>query len=342
MSERKIGAETISPGTMTTTKEPTQGKQMTAAGKSFEERFLIIAGTSKAGTTSVFNYLARHPQICPAHKETRFFLDVSYPLSSKKRYQKDGPAVYLSLFESTGRQKEDNWRFEATPDYLYSENTADRIRQTLPNVRLMFILREPVSRLLSWYRFARRCGEIPARMTFDNYVEIQKSNQHNYIAQHPALSALQHGRYSLYLKRYLDLFERSAIDIRFYEDLARDPSAFMRSICVSCYLDASYFQDYRFEIVNKGSDVKSRRLHYLYQKGKRGLRKFVRGAPAARRWMKGINGKVERLYGTLNVLPTSDVTMSARTKQFLISYYENESDELAGLFGVWAPWPKRQ
>jgi hypothetical protein len=38
-------------------------------------RFLIIAGTSKAGTRSVFNYLAGHPQICPAEKETRFFLD---------------------------------------------------------------------------------------------------------------------------------------------------------------------------------------------------------------------------------------------------------------------------
>lgn len=50
-------------------------------------RFGIIGGGSKAGTTSVFNYLADHPEICAADaKETRFFLDADYPLPSKLRY----------------------------------------------------------------------------------------------------------------------------------------------------------------------------------------------------------------------------------------------------------------
>ena len=59
---------------------------MTLATKFQGESFLIIAGASKAGTTSVFNYLANHPQICASvAKETRFFLDLDYPLPSELR-----------------------------------------------------------------------------------------------------------------------------------------------------------------------------------------------------------------------------------------------------------------
>ena len=54
-------------------------------------RFLIVAGTTKAGTTSVFNYLARQPQICTAEREMRVFLDADYPVPSKRPYQKNSP-----------------------------------------------------------------------------------------------------------------------------------------------------------------------------------------------------------------------------------------------------------
>src|SRR5947199_9809161 len=104
--------------------------QMKSSAKFSGYRFLIIGGTSKAGTTSVFNYLAGHPEVCPAEKETRFFLDADYPLPSKRRYQENNSETYWSLFQS-GPQE--NWRFEATPDYLYSANSAGAIHKTLPN-----------------------------------------------------------------------------------------------------------------------------------------------------------------------------------------------------------------
>ena len=61
-------------------------------------RFLIIGGASKAGTTSMFSYLAEHPQICASHaKETRFFLDSDYPLSSPWRCAKNGKDAYFVI-----------------------------------------------------------------------------------------------------------------------------------------------------------------------------------------------------------------------------------------------------
>jgi hypothetical protein len=310
---------------------------MKNAGKFSAYRFLIIGGTSKASTTSVFNYLAGHPQICPAEKETRFFLDADYPLPSKKRYQKNGPETYLSLFDS-GPQE--NWRFEATPDYLYSANTPHVIHQTLANVRFIFILREPVVRLLSWYRFGRKRSEIGLKMTFDEYVAIQRGNGENVAGRrkHPAFYALQHGRYSVYLRPYLELFGKSLIHIVFYEELQRDPLVFMTSICRSVGIDETYFQGYRFDVANKGSDVRSPYLHKAYIESQGRIRKLARYTPALRLLLRQLRPKVDATYEKFNVIRGKKVAMSDSTKDFVSSYYEEEPARLSEMFGVEVPW----
>ena len=78
-------------------------KKMALTKNAADYRYLIIGGTTKAATTSLFIYLADHPSICAAtYKETRFFLSSDYPLPSKYRYREDqqGGAVeeYNLLF----------------------------------------------------------------------------------------------------------------------------------------------------------------------------------------------------------------------------------------------------
>lgn len=311
---------------------------MTNAAKFSAYRFLIIGGTSKAGTTSVFNYLAGHPQICASDKETRFFLDADYPLPSKHRCERNGPGTYLSLFDS-GPQE--NWRFEATPDYLYSPNTPQVIRQTLANVRFIFILREPFSRLLSWYRFGRKRSEIPLNMTFDEYVVIQRESADKLPdgRRHPAFRALQHGCYSLYLKQYLELFGKPSIDVAFYEELQRDPLTFMTCICRSVGIDETYFRGYRFDVANKGADLRSRFLHKAYVGGKQRVRQLVRHAPKFQLLLRKFRRKADATYERLNVTKDRKVTMSPSTKNFISSYYQAEPRRLQEMLGVEVPWP---
>ncbi|MEW6715877.1 MAG: hypothetical protein AB1345_00005, partial [Chloroflexota bacterium] len=84
-----------------------------------EKRFLIIAGTTRAGTTSLFKYLSDHPDVCAASvKETGFFLDADYPNPPPTKYRaEDGLSRYESYFSSC---PEKPVRLEATPGYLYS------------------------------------------------------------------------------------------------------------------------------------------------------------------------------------------------------------------------------
>jgi len=102
-------------------------------GKMSQGRYLIIGGTTKAGTTSLHAYLNDHPQVCASSiKETRFFLDRDYPLEAKYRSD-DGLEYYEEYFAHRGAAAV---RVEATPDYLYSPGTAARLAAALPQAAI--------------------------------------------------------------------------------------------------------------------------------------------------------------------------------------------------------------
>ena len=134
-------------------------------------KYLIVGGTTKAATTSLFAYLAAHPAICAAtYKETRFFLAKTYPLPSKYRYS--GNVEEYNLLFPEEDDGDSRIRLESTPDYLYCPNARERIAEFLPHAKLVFSLREPISRLISWYRFAKQNGTLPQTLSFDGYVEM--------------------------------------------------------------------------------------------------------------------------------------------------------------------------
>ena len=184
-------------------------------------QFLIIGGTTKAATTSLYYYLADHPSVCVSTlKETRFFIDEDYPVSPLGAKWADGIDKYEEFFNNCPNIG--CLRVEATPDYLYSSGTPKKIKKSLPNAKLLFILREPVSRLISWYKFAKQKAHISEQMSFDEYVEKQlkggqfekakqaklESSQNNFIPQYYFLSALEQGCYSTYLQQYFDILGR--------------------------------------------------------------------------------------------------------------------------------------
>jgi hypothetical protein len=302
------------------------------------ERFLIIGGTSKAATTSLFNYLERHPQISPSSaKETRFFLDEDYPLPSKLRYQKDGPDAYLTFYESSVNAPKGSWLLEASPDYLHSANAARMIGETLTNVRFVFILRHPVSRLVSWYRFGQAMNEIPTDLTFDEYV-FSQSNKTGNSSRHPAFLALEQGRYSGYLAPYFQRFGHEAVYVSFYEELQSDPLNFVLSLCRWAGIDEAYFNDYSFAVSNKSVHVRRPFMHRAYGELKQACRHKVRNLPGLRRLLKRARLFVEPVYERLNVVNESESALSPVVRQFLSDYYKEEFINLKKLLSVDLPW----
>lgn len=300
------------------------------------KRYLIIGGTTKAATTSLFNYLAGHPEVCPASfKETRFFLDRDYPVVVRRVFD-DTPDAYDALFGDCKK----GLRLEATPDYLYSLGTPDRIKEALPNVKFVFILRNPIDRLFSWYRFARQIGQLNEGTSFDIYVERQLlADSQAHAAQH--MLALEQGRYSVYLSRYFARFGVESVSVQRFEDLASSPRRTLQHICNFAGLNGGYYNDFEFAVHNKTRDMHLPAVNRLYRTLKATIRRRTHGTPWVHRRLRHISRTLEPLYSRLNARPNSSIRMSPETYKLLSQFYEPENEALRELLNLQqAPWPE--
>lgn len=187
--------------------------------------FCLIIGAAKAGTTSLFDILAHHPQVSgSALKETRFF-------SWDERFEKGIDWYEREYFSEAPAGVV---RLEATPSYLtWSEKTAPRIRQTLRDrpPALVAIFRDPVGRAYShyWHRvrmghetlpFTEALAQEDARLRA-NWDTLSREGNGKY-------GYARAGCYASRLRPFLEHFDRQQMHFLLQEDLR--PDVFPQSI----------------------------------------------------------------------------------------------------------------
>ncbi len=101
----------------------------------------IIAGATKCGTSSIYHYLSRHPQVLLSHKKELDFYWQHY---------KRGIDWYLAHFPTIS-DRPDFLTGEATPNYIRFPQVAQRIKDTFPQTKIIILLRNPVDRAISWH-----------------------------------------------------------------------------------------------------------------------------------------------------------------------------------------------
>src|SRR5690606_17337279 len=188
-------------------------------------RFIII-GAQKAGTSALFRMLSKHPQLLPpTHKEIHFF-------NEAEAYAKGLPH-YLSHFPvQPVRQR--RYTFEATPAYLFhAESTAPRIKQLLPKVTCIAILRDPVKRAYSAWNMFRDFRNDPQRVhlhdprSFQQAVEDELAGR----TEHIHHRYLARGHSAVQLAHFQAHFPPEQLLIRAYPELKRDAHAFVQDLC---------------------------------------------------------------------------------------------------------------
>lgn len=103
---------------------------------------LILPGAAKSGTSTLHFLLDQHPLVSmSSHKEPQFF-------SFDENYAR-GPDTHNALFDTSGGQRVFG---ESSQSYMVDATARDRIRQNLPGVKIIFVLRHPIERLWSHYR----------------------------------------------------------------------------------------------------------------------------------------------------------------------------------------------
>lgn len=181
----------------------------------------LIAGVQKAGTSSLYQLLKRHPAVgLSSMKEVHFFDDESLDWS-KPPYDR-----YHSFFPK--RRRAIVWG-EATPIYSYWPNALERIKAYRPDMKLILLFRDPISRAYSAWSHQRRSGREAlsfAQAIRDGRTRI--SDSPDYANRH--FSYVERGFYGKQLSRCFDMFPKSKILSLDFRQLSLDPSGLMQSV----------------------------------------------------------------------------------------------------------------
>lgn len=303
-------------------------------------KYLIIGGASKAGTTSAFEYLKDHPAVCGSYvKQTFYFLDAALRdsgLISIYDFEKD-PRAYQQFFRDCGDK---NVRLEASPDYLYSPGTARRIGDYLgegSDYYLIFLLRNPVSRVVSWFTYGKQQGKVPAEMDFKTFVEKNRPDVPYTFTDMP-FTAVYTGMYSRYLKPFFDVLGAARIRVYFYEDLIRDPKSFIEKLCRDTEIDPSFYETYAFGRYNESLDIKNARLAGGYAR----LRRWVMQTLYKNQLLYTLTGPFKRMiskaYKSMNTKPLEKPEIDPAALRSLEQVFTEDIQKLEKLLGQKTPW----
>lgn len=214
--------EKLGPLTPVARRLRNSGRQATSRWRRLPD-FLVI-GAQKSGTTSLYEYLGRHPRVDPAIAKGVHFFEEHYGR---------GLDWYRSRFpiRLAGRITG-----EATPDYLFYPAVPQRVSRDLPGVRLIALLRDPVARACSHYHHERALGfeDLPLEAALAAETdrlrgeEDRVRNDPRYVS-FPLLhhSYRSRGLYAEQIERWLDVVPRERFLILQAERLFTEPRAVM-------------------------------------------------------------------------------------------------------------------
>jgi hypothetical protein len=190
----------------------------------------VIIGSQRCGTTSLFNYLTQHPGFRPSlPKEVNYF----------SLYHAKGLAWYRSHFPLESRRRRAQVTAaqgfvtgEATPYYIFHPHAARRLRELMPNAKLVLLLRNPVDRAYSHYHYEVKTGA--ETLPFDEALAMEETRtageEERMLADesyqsfsHQHFTFLARGRYAEQIARWHSHFDAEQMLVLDSGDLYNDP-----------------------------------------------------------------------------------------------------------------------
>jgi hypothetical protein len=224
----------------------------------------IVIGVQRGGTTSLYNYLARHPHVIPSFmKETHFF----------DNFYDRGMMWYRAQFPCTMRgniavpRRDGRWiTGEATPYYMFYHHAPKRILACVPNVKLIVLLRNPVDRAYSHYHHEVKMGT--EQLSFEAALQREEkelSSEERKIQQDESYRSFFHQHYT-YMSRgiYVDqlvrwsaLFDSEQILVLKSESFYHNPEAVLHQVTDFLCLSTLELREYEQYNLNQYSPMES-------------------------------------------------------------------------------------
>lgn len=226
----------------------------------------LIPGVSRAGTTTLHDYLSEHDDIfMPSAKELRFF-------DRDENYNR-GLDYYESQFSDHDGEAAVG---EASPPYWYrgisfdedrgfqfdtDDDPPKRIHDAYPDLDIVFTLRNPVSRAYSQYWKNVRQGR-ERTYPFSEAIQAEITGDRDH--RETETCWYYKNEYSTHLERWYDLFGEDQILVLIFEEWIQDPPAALDRICEFIGVEPPESWDDTERQKNKTKTPKNLRVNEIY------------------------------------------------------------------------------
>jgi len=296
----------------------------------------IICGAMKAGTSSLHDMLNKHPDVFIPKDEVHFFdidnllehPDFSFFENNRWVYQdiNANQELFWNWYNEKFRYTDKNIIGEDSTNYLNSRNAPKRIAAQSKPIKLIIMLRDPVSRAYSNYFHNVRTGR--ATETFEKT-----------LLYHPH-QILSRSMYLEQIERYLKCFDRSQIKFVLFEEFIENKKEVFESVCEFLDLGKDWITPEVLNIYsNKAQIPKNLKLQLLRNKWLRGFgnMQYVERLPlhSPRTKEFTLNRFFNKFHSLVNQQrPGKPPKITQESKDYLRSVFSVSYTELENLSGV--------
>lgn len=216
----------------------------------------IIIGTMKGGTSSLHTYLNAHPEISMSkQKETDFFLTEDHNGHDLNWYR--------SQFDPSKKV-----RGETSPNYTKRHlfpGVPERIHKLLPNVKLIYVVRDPIDRAMSNFMHAVNSGRRDYKVLKDFFKPPKdlkdKTPEYYYHKKTADYYYLNTSNYYYQIQPYFEYFSRDQILIVQSEKLKNERRDTLKKVFEFLSVDAGFDSDVFDNVSHQTKNKESLKKH---------------------------------------------------------------------------------
>ena len=287
--------------------------------------FLII-GAQKSASTYIHICLAEHPEVFMPLDEITYFEDPDFREARREDFER--------LFRDVNGAKAVGFK---RPNYIAKPEVPGRVKELLPEAKLIAVLRNPVQRAVSAYFHYVNYGFIPPAPLEKSMTLLLDGE---YKKSYPkSEEILEYGLYHKHLDRYLSFFDRGRILILFQDEIVRDTLAQLQRAYRFLGIDDSYvprrLNDRPQAVVYSIPRLRLLRLRngWLYDYNSDRTRVYIREQSRLDRALcRTIDGLDRHLLA--RVFGNERPALSEGLRRRLHEFYAEDVGRLEGLLGV--------
>lgn len=307
---------------------------------------LLLVGGPKCGTTSLFDWLAAHPEVCGSSlKETYYFMDSDNPMLRLRQdnltdnYHDHGLSRYNQFFQNCSPAA--NIKLEATPHYMYQETTPTIFAQSQPQPFVVFILRQPSKRIFSHFNFSQNnLLRIDKNVSFQQFTdallnenfETLKNRIYDEQAYFWLKNQLRYSRYYEHLKCWSDQFQADKMIVLLFEEMIANPKATVQNLCRTVDIDPSFYNDFDFKASNQTVIVNYKFIRRFLHTNKKYIEQRLPAAP-----LKQLVSSLKSVYSAYSHLQTKHIEKPKITPDTLArldAYFSPHNQKLSREFNL--------